>query len=150
MINVVSVGAAHAEVMAEIHAASFPPGEIWSAPEIAALFSVPGTLACLAMQDEQPLGFVLARQSFDEAEILTLAVMPSARRQGIAGAFLTELCNELRKRDVERLFLEVSAHNHGARALYANRGFVSCGVRRAYYADGSDALVLSSDLRTRR
>jgi ribosomal-protein-alanine N-acetyltransferase len=45
-----------------------------------------------------------------------------------------------------RLFLEVSTRNPAARGLYQQSGFQQVGRRRAYYADGSDALVLSKDL----
>jgi ribosomal-protein-alanine N-acetyltransferase len=44
---------------------------------------------------------------------------------------------------VAQLFLEVRTSNDAARALYASRGFVPVGRRRAYYRDPlEDALVL--------
>jgi ribosomal-protein-alanine N-acetyltransferase len=43
--------------------------------------------------------------------------------------------------------LEVSAANHAARTLYETSGFTRVGLRRRYYADGADALIMALDLR---
>jgi ribosomal-protein-alanine N-acetyltransferase len=91
-------------------------------------------------------GFVLARTAADEAEVLTLAVLPAARRQGIGGALLAEALAGARLRGACAMFLEVSARNAAALALYAGAGFAEVGRRRRYYADGADALVLRRDL----
>lgn len=46
-----------------------------------------------------------------------------------------------------RIFLEVSVENAAARRLYARAGYTQIGRRKAYYADGTDALVLEKWLR---
>jgi ribosomal-protein-alanine N-acetyltransferase len=53
---------------------------------------------------------------------------------------------EAQYREAEVMFLEVSTTNTAARALYGQAGFAQVGLRRQYYADGSDALVLSRRL----
>ena len=45
------------------------------------------------------------------------------------------------------MFLEVSTRNPAARGLYQQLGFQQVGRRKGYYADGSDALVMSKSLR---
>jgi [ribosomal protein S18]-alanine N-acetyltransferase len=40
------------------------------------------------------------------------------------------------------MFLEVAAANAAARALYAAHGFTEVGLRRRYYGNGDDALML--------
>ncbi|RAI57221.1 ribosomal-protein-alanine acetyltransferase [Roseicella frigidaeris] len=87
-------------------------------------------------------GFVLARAAGGEAEILTLAVRPPARRRGLGGALLAGALAGAVARGAAAMFLEVAAGNAAARALYAGQGFVEVGRRRRYYPDGSDALVL--------
>ena len=42
-----------------------------------------------------------------------------------------------------RVFLEVRADNRAATALYEGLGFTRTGLRRGYYRDGADALVLA-------
>jgi ribosomal-protein-alanine N-acetyltransferase len=74
-----------------------------------------------------------------EAEILTLAVAPSSRRQGIARALVAAVVAEVA--DVP-VFLEVAADNEPAQVLYTDAGFTACGRRRDYYGPGRDAIVL--------
>jgi ribosomal-protein-alanine N-acetyltransferase len=89
---------------------------------------------------------ILIRVAADEAEILTLAVAPEARRTGLGRALLDAACEAARAAGAVRLFLEVSATNQAARALYDAAGFQQIGRRRRYYADGSDALTMSLTL----
>jgi ribosomal-protein-alanine N-acetyltransferase len=99
---------------------------------------------------ESPDGFILMRTTADEAEILTLAVRPAARRRGVGADLVARGAAEAAARGATRLFLEVADDNAAARALYARTGFVEAGRRPRYYAraDGSrrDALLLALNL----
>ncbi len=128
----------HAEAMAVLHAQAFPPAERWDAAAMRAQLGSPGVFGLL----EPAGGMVLARVAADEAEILTLGVAPDARRQGIARGLLRAAGEHAAAKGAAALFLEVSAANLPAQALYAAAGFTEVGRRRRYYADGSDALVL--------
>ncbi|MBO1073256.1 ribosomal protein S18-alanine N-acetyltransferase [Roseomonas marmotae] len=133
------LGEADAPALAALHASAFPPAEAWGADAIALMLGLEGAFGFgLAGQ-----GFILARAVAGEAEVLTLAVAPAARRRGLAAALLLAAIDEARLRDAEVMFLEVSDSNTAARALYERAGFAQVGLRRRYYADGSDALVLS-------
>jgi ribosomal-protein-alanine N-acetyltransferase len=132
----------HAAAMAAIHAAAFPPGETWGAAAMAAQIALPTTFGLIAPAG----GMVLARSIGEQAEILTLAVMPNARRRGIARALLQAAAREARRRGARTMFLEVSSANAAARALYAGAGFGEIGRRVRYYSDGTDALILSAPL----
>jgi ribosomal-protein-alanine N-acetyltransferase len=133
---------AHAAALAAIHAAAFPAGEAWGADAIALQVALPGAFGLI---DERG-GMLLARVAADEAEVLTLAVLPMARRQGIASALLHAALAEVKVRGGGAAFLEVATVNSAARALYARFGFVEVGRRRRYYADSSDAIVLRLSL----
>ncbi len=125
----------HAESLAAIHAAAFPPGERWDASAMAGLLAMPGAFGLLDARG----GMLLARSAGGEAEILTLAVVSHARRRGLARALLDRALAMLG--DVP-LFLEVSPGNAAALALYGAAGFKPCGRRRDYYGAGQDALLL--------
>ena len=125
-------------VLAALHATSFP--DAWSAASIRDLFAGPGVFAFLL-----PGGFVLARAAGGEAEILTLAVAPSLRRQGIARALIQAAASHAQVLGARTLFLEVATGNGPALALYAGLGFTPAGRRKAYYA-GQDADVLKAIL----
>jgi ribosomal-protein-alanine N-acetyltransferase len=88
-------------------------------------------------------GFLIARCAGDEAEILTLAVEPNHRRQGLARAILAAAIAALRKAGAKRLFLEVEAANESARGLYQSLGAVAVGRRPRYYEHGADADIFS-------
>ncbi|KAF0183072.1 MAG: GNAT family N-acetyltransferase [Hyphomonadaceae bacterium] len=125
--------------LAELHALAF--ADCWSAEAFGDLLGSPGVQALLA-----PDGFIVVRTVADEAEILTLAVAPAARRAGLGRALASKAAEVAREQGAARLYLEVSAKNAAARALYAALGFTEIGRRARYYADGADALVLSLGL----
>ena len=132
----------HAPVLAAIHAAAFVGAEAWDAALFARQLAMPGVFGLL----HPDAGLLLARLAADQAEILTLAVAPPARRRGVGMELLRKAAAEAAARGGATLFLEVSAGNAAARALYAAAGFRQVGRRGAYYADGSDALVLALPL----
>lgn len=126
--------------LAAIHAETFDAP--WDAAAFADLLGQAGVVA-VAEAD----GFILIRVVADEAEILTLAVRPAARRRGIAARLTAEAAAAAQSLGAARLFLEVAEDNAPARALYAALGFQPAGRRRGYYArkDGpaADALILA-------
>ena len=128
------------EALAALHAEAFDTP--WDAASLSALLASPGVFAV-----EQPDGFILIRVVADEAEILTLAVRPAARRSGLGGRLVEAAVVRAAALGAERMFLEVAEDNVAARALYARAGFREAGRRRSYYArsDGSreDALILA-------
>jgi ribosomal-protein-alanine N-acetyltransferase len=91
-------------------------------------------------------GFVLASAIAGQSEILTLAVVPARRRAGLGQALLQAAMAEAGRRGAGEMFLEVATGNAAARALYESAGFRAAGLRRRYYADGADALVLRAAL----
>lgn len=131
------------DLLSRLHATAFPTP--WSADEFAALLDQPGVFAVV-----EPDGFILIRVVLDEAEILTLAVRPEARRAGLGGRLVGQGALAAARAGAVRLFLEAAEDNTAARALYDRAGFRLIGRRKAYYAglDGvrTDALVLSLDL----
>ncbi len=134
--------AADAEALAAIHGTAFPPSEAWGAAAIALQISLPGGFGLIDASG----GMILARIAGEEAEVLTLAVIPASRRRGLGSALLAGALSEARSWGARAVFLEVSEANEAARALYAAAGFVQVGRRRRYYADGTGALILRATL----
>ena len=134
---------ADAPAMAACHAASFDRG--WSRSEIADLLNTPGACA-VVMENTPENGFALARIGADEAELLTIAVAPQARRQGLGAALLSALERACAEAGAVALYLDVSVKNAAARRLYARSAYEEVGFRPGYYADGSDALLMRKPL----
>lgn len=109
----------------------------WTAAEIEDLLASPLNFLLHA-----PQGFLIGRTVADEAELLTLAVAPEARRQGIARALMARFYASAHDRGARAAFLEVASENAAAQALYRAEGWVEAGLRRNYYAPGVDALLM--------
>ena len=90
------------------------------------------------------LGWAGVRVVADEAEILTVGVVPAARRRGIAPRAAGGPARRRgRGRGARDVYLEVRIDNDAARSLYASEGFAELGVRRGYYDHGRvDAVVM--------
>jgi ribosomal-protein-alanine N-acetyltransferase len=116
-------------------------GTPWSARSLAEVMALPGVFGLLALaegrQEDQegaePAGFLLAQVLFEEAELLTLGVLPGHRRAGLGGRLLRAALAEAGRRGARRMTLEVAADNAGAQALYRAAGFAVAGRRRNYY-----------------
>lgn len=134
------------ETLAALHARCFDISpRPWSTSEFAALLTSP---RCFLLSG--PQGFLLGRVIVDEAELLTLAVAPEARKQGLGRRLVDDFAAASRQRHAATAFLEVAADNTPARALYAALGWRKAGRRPNYYRPGLDALILRLDLRDRQ
>lgn len=131
--------------LASIHAACFILPRPWSAPEIRALLDSPHVFL-LSESD----GFLLGRAVAGEAELLTLAVLPTTQGRGLGGRLVQGFLSAAQARAATTAFLEVAAGNDTAIRLYERAGFAQTGSRKGYYTapDGQriDALILSRTL----
>ncbi len=98
----------------------------------------------------QAAGFALGRVVADEAEILTIAVLPDKQRNGIGRALLVGLETAAKSAGAADIFLEVSQINLAAIGLYQHAGFTQTGLRKGYYTikNGTpvNGLILSKRL----
>jgi [ribosomal protein S18]-alanine N-acetyltransferase len=83
----------------------------------------------------------------ETAQIVTVGVLPHARRQGIGRVLVRALVAEARRRQAEEVLLEVRIDNDAAQKLYESEGFSVIGKRRGYYDRGRvDAVVMRYEL----
>ncbi len=136
-----------ASVLADLEASAFGPAS-WGRQAVAEGITAPHvtTLLAAASEGEPAEGFVLWRQLADEAELLTIGVLPGRRRQGMARSLLRKVIADARLVSIRRLFLEVDAGNAPALELYEDEGFEPAGRRPRYYQNGADAVVLCKAL----
>lgn len=124
--------------LAALHAACFPAQDAWGEAAIATMLALPGSIGLWLPEN----GLVLAHVAADEAEILTLCIVPAARRRGLGATLLAGAMAAVGARGAAAMSLEVAEANPAARALYDRAGFARVGRRPRYYRDGGDALVL--------
>jgi ribosomal-protein-alanine N-acetyltransferase len=77
-----------------------------------------------------------------EQHLLTIAIDPDARGEGLARVLMEEMLAEGARAGAKECFLEVRAGNEAAIALYRAHGFSILDVRPRYYDDGEDACVM--------
>jgi ribosomal-protein-alanine acetyltransferase len=131
-----------------IETASFPT-DAWSRSSMAATLTDQDTIAVVATEAEEPLGYaaVLVPRGAGDADVLTIAVAEAARGRGIGRALLEHLLAAATARGASRVFLEVRADNPVATALYVSAGFEAVGRRPHYYQpDDVDAVVMRLEL----
>jgi ribosomal-protein-alanine N-acetyltransferase len=144
-MNLRPVGPEAAFDLADIHDKAFD--RPWTALAFDDLLKSPGAFAVLGEAGEpaEAKGFTLCRSIAGEAEILTIAVDPAARRRGWGAALVEIAVGIATETGSEAMLLEVAADNLAAIALYQSTGFAKVGLRKGYYPhpDGAkDALVM--------
>lgn len=96
------------------------------------------------------VGFLALSTILDESEILMCAVDPDHHKKGLATALIDYALIDLKRLNINVVFLEVDDRNVPAQGLYAKIGFQPIGRRNAYYLqpDGSynDAIVMRRDV----
>jgi ribosomal-protein-alanine N-acetyltransferase len=78
----------------------------------------------------------------DQAHITNIVVAPDARRTGVATQLMISLAHTAIGRGCVAWTLEVRASNTAAQELYRWFGFVPAGVRKRYYENTDDAIVM--------
>jgi len=96
----------------------------------------------VAILDGQLVGYVVTQWVLDEIHILNVAVAPNTQRQGVGSKLLRHVIAEGQQHAMRDMFLEVRIGNSGAITLYERFGFKMLTVRKKYYTDGEDALVM--------
>ena len=135
----------HVPQIATLEAESFSLP--WEESAIRAELENPLALWLVWAEGERVLGYVGSQTCFEDADILNVAVLPAARRRGIAEALLRELEAWLSARGAERITLELRASNETAFALYRKLGYGQVGLRKNYYEKPrEDALILQKQI----
>ncbi len=131
-------GTSYTDCLTQLHAQCFE--KPWTAESFSCLLQLPTTFGFI-----EEGGFILCSDLGQDVEILTLAVSPFHRRQGLATQLLNNVKDFVHAHNKEHIFLEVSDKNEPAKALYLKNGFVPSGVRKNYYHETQgtvDALCL--------
>jgi ribosomal-protein-alanine N-acetyltransferase len=121
-------------------ACAFQPASAWSVEAVERWLALPTTSAWIA--GDPPVGYLLSAGVDDVAEVLTIGVLPGSRRSGVARSLLQTALGAWRAAGIGEVFLEVRGGNLPARSLYRSLGWEEVGLRRGYYADGADAVVM--------
>ncbi len=129
------------DALLSIEEASFP--EPWSRDLLRGEIEMGRTRRYTkAVVDEVIAGYLGLLYVDDEIHVTTLATTPGFRRQHVATRLLLDGIDASLARGARHLTLEVAASNDHAQALYRRFGLAPVGVRKRYYANGENALIM--------
>ena len=147
-IDLLPAARIHSPILAGMHKICFV--DPWSEGGFVESLQSPGTWGLIAVANQSliprgaesgPAGLVMWRMVADEAEILTIAVLPPWRRQGLGARMLQAALDAIGDAGIQSVFLEVAENNPAGQQLYKNHGFLQVGRRSGYYQT-VDALVM--------
>lgn len=99
--------------------------------------------------NNQIIGFAITQCVLDEATLFNIAIHPDYQGQGYGRLLMEHLIQDLTKKNIMTLWLEVRASNLSALRLYEKMSFHEVTVRKDYYPAKNgreDALILALTL----
>ncbi len=143
-VDILQVAREHLPGIAALETVCF--SEPWSENALG-LFLGDEAVAFAAVHGETVLGYIGMLLAPGEGQILNLAVLPEARRQGLARALVARLIEEAERKNLAALSLEVRVSNAPAIRLYQSFGFQIAGTRKHFYRRPTeDGLVMIKPL----
>lgn len=118
--------------------------EPWSQQLFADELTLSGTSRhwLVALSGTEVVGFAGSMFVETDAHLMNIGVKPSHQRRGIARQLMSHMLRDVRQAGYLNFTLEVRPNNLAAMALYRTFGLAPVGVRKKYYPDGQDALIM--------
>ncbi len=90
----------------------------------------------------QVRGFICFRNIGEESELLNICVHPLHRQLGIGRKLMEFYIDFCKQMEIKTFYLEVNISNQSAMHLYQSFTYLSTGMRKKYYQDKMDALLM--------
>lgn len=100
----------------------------------------------VAKENGNIVGFAGMLINNKEAEIMNIVTKVSQRDRGIGNLLLDKIIEISKKNSIEKIFLEVNENNHIALKLYEKVGFQKIAIRKKYYNNKEDAIIMSKKI----
>lgn len=103
----------------------------------------PNSQYFVAIQDDEIVGFAGVWKAIDDMHITNIVTKISKRHLGIASMLLEKLIAVSKEEGVDSLTLEVNENNTYAIKLYKKYNFKKIGLRKNYYAQNENAIIMT-------
>jgi len=100
----------------------------------------------VAKQNDEIVGFGGLWKSIDDIHITNIVTKKSLRNKGIGKAILTELINQAKSLGYNIITLEVNEKNLPAISLYKKFRFKEVGIRKRYYNNCDNAIIMNLEI----
>lgn len=121
--------------------------DFWSVSTLKSELQNPNSKYIVAKFDNTIVGFGGIWKAVDDIHITDIVVRKAQRNNGIGSAILSKLI-DLSKLDknIKSLTLEVNSNNIAAQKLYKKFDFKKVGLRKKYYSNTDDAIIMTKQL----
>lgn len=106
----------------------------------------PNSSYLIAKLDNEIVGFAGIWRAYDDIHITNIVTKKDKRNLGIGTKLLENLIILARKSKLNSLTLEVNEHNAPAIKLYEKFGFSKIGIRKKYYNNIDNAIIMTLNL----
>lgn len=100
----------------------------------------------VAKNNDEIVGFAGIWISIDEVHVTNIVTKKDLRKNGIGSTLLEELINLSKNLNLVSITLEVNENNLDAIKLYEKFGFEKLGIRKKYYNNTDNALIMTKKL----
>jgi ribosomal-protein-alanine N-acetyltransferase len=146
MVEIARFRLRHLRRILQIERAAFPESP-YTRAVFRTLYSDCCDLFLIAKVSRRIAGYMASRLHPGWAEIVSVAVDPERRREGVGAALLTHTLEQVRQLGVRSVELMVRVDNEDAIRFYRRFGFRRAGVVPAYYETGQAGLHMRRTLR---
>lgn len=115
----------------------------WNKAMLESAFDTNRFIALGAIEGDNLIGLITCSIAVDDADIEGIVVASEFRRKGYAQILLTELETMLLQKGIKKIFLEVREGNLPAISLYEKNGYLKINIRKKYYSDGENAVIMA-------
>lgn len=117
--------------------------DFWNPSMLESEINNPNSYCFVAKDDEKIVGFFTLWESVDDIHLTNIVVKKDLRNNGIATIMLKYAIDFVRKSGKSSLTLEVNENNIYAKKLYLKSGFKILGIRKKYYNNTDDAIIMT-------
>ena len=122
---------------------------LWNKEQWGSEFKKDGTKIFGLLIKNLVIGICGFQVVLDEAQINYFVVNKKFRKKGFGSFLMNYLIKKSEKLNLKKLLLEVSQSNVTAERFYSRFDFLTVGIRKNYYKDGSHALLKEKKLTTK-
>ena len=138
MISIKEIDYQESELCVELDSSTIC---LWNKKQWEREFYKKGVKVVGLLMEKKIIGIYVVQTIIDEAQITYFSIKKRFRRKGYGSYLMNYLIKQCKKLDVKKLLLEVSETNSTAEHFYNKFNFLTVGIRKNYYKDGTDAVL---------
>ena len=117
--------------------------DFWNENILKSELQNPFSTYIMAKLGNKVVGFAGMIDTIDQMEITNIVVKKDYRKNGIGNILLNRLMSLAKENKKSEIILEVNENNISAIKLYEKNGFKKCGLRKRYYNNTDNAIIMN-------